>query len=77
MTVNDYTVQTSAPVLPLELVPVPRHDAQITAQATIKDYVQTAACAWAPSLNGAKDTQKTKIRQITSTVYLMGLVMPL
>ena len=35
-------------VLPLELVPVPRHGAQISALAPTKGYVQTGARARAP-----------------------------
>ena len=37
-----------ARVLPLELVPVPGHDYQITVQAPTKGYVQTGARALAP-----------------------------
>ena len=51
-------------VLPLELVPVPWHGAQISARTPTKGYVQAGACcpetkseqglsARAPSLNGA------------------------
>ena len=45
----------SAQVLPLELVPVLGHGAQISGQAPTKGYVQSGALAGhrAPSLNGA------------------------
>ena len=57
----ELTAQTSAhgwarcpSQLPLELVPVPGHDAQISARAPTKGYVQQAgACAREPSLNRA------------------------
>ena len=35
-----------AQVLPLELVPLPRHGAQISVRAPTKGYVQTGARAW-------------------------------
>ena len=46
----------SVRVLPLELVPVPGHGAQISARAPMKGYVQTGAPAWAPG-TGTKSGQ--------------------
>ena len=43
--------RNGARLLPLELVPVPGHGAQISARASAKGFVQTGARA--PSLNGA------------------------
>ena len=41
-----------ARVQPLELVPVPRHGAQIWARAPTKGFVQTWLKVWTQSLNG-------------------------
>ena len=46
-------VQIIARVLPLELLPVPGHGAQITARAPTKGCVQTGARVRASSLNRA------------------------
>ena len=45
-------------VLPLELVPMAGHGAQICAREPTKDYVQTGTRAWVPSLYGAQEIVK-------------------
>ena len=56
-----------ARVLPLELVPVPRHGAQISTRAPTKGYVQTGASARAKSEQGLcreRNSKAAKMKRI-------------
>ena len=60
-----------AGVLPLELVPVPRHGAQISARVPTKGYVHTGARdhARTPSLNGALCPFRLGARALKWTLF--------
>ena len=61
-----------ARVLPLKLVPVPGHGAQITTWAATKGYVQTGSPAWEPG-RGTKSELGLNLAVIFSSDFELPL----